>query len=75
MKFKSSGLLPLHTQSLPKLIKIGPVVFEQIMLRTTEDDGRQPKAIGHLNDSGDLIKACNYFLDFYAYTNKSIELF
>ena len=22
--------------------------------RTTDDDGRQPKAIGHLSDSGDL---------------------
>ena len=24
--------------------------------RTTHDDGRQPIAIGHLSDSGDLIK-------------------
>ena len=45
----------LHT----KLVKIGPVVLDKKMLtddarRTTHDDGRQPIAIGHLSDSGDL---------------------
>ena len=29
------------------LIKIGPVVFEML----TDEDGRQPKAIGHLSYS------------------------
>ena len=38
---------------------IGPVVLKKKMLthdarRTTNDDGRQPIAIGHLSDSGDL---------------------
>ena len=42
------------------LVKIGPVVSEEKMLthdgrRTTHDDGRQPIAVGHLSDSGDLI--------------------
>ena len=41
------------------MVKIGPVVLEKKMLthdarRTTDDDGRQPIAIGHLSDSGDL---------------------
>ena len=44
---------------MPNLVKIGPVVLEKKMLtdeepRTTHDDGRQPIAIGHLSDSGDL---------------------
>ena len=41
------------------MVRIGPVVSEEKMLthdarRTTDDDGRQPIAIGHLSDSGDL---------------------
>ena len=36
---------------MPNLVKIGPVVLEKKMLT---DDGRQPIAIGHLSDSGDL---------------------
>ena len=41
------------------LVKIGPAVLEKKMLtddgrRTPHDDGRQPIAIGHLSDSGDL---------------------
>ena len=36
------------------MVRIGPVVSEEKM--TTHDDGRQPIAIGHLSDSGDLIK-------------------
>ena len=46
----------LHTN----LVKIGLVVLERKML--TDDDGRQPTAIGHLSDSGDLKTvniACN----------------
>ena len=58
MKFIISRVLPLmmlHTN----LVKIGPVVSEEKMLthdalRTTDDDGRQPIAKGHLSDSGDL---------------------
>ena len=38
----------LHTN----LVKIGLVVLEKKML--TDEDGRQPKAIGHLSDSRDL---------------------
>ena len=72
MKFTISGLLPLmmlHT----KFGKVGPVVSEEKMLthaarrttndgrRTTHDDGRQPKAIGHLSDSGDLKMFCANF--------------
>ena len=43
------------------MVRIGPVVSEEKMLthdgrRTTHDDGRQPIAIGHLSDSGDLKK-------------------
>ena len=33
------------------MVRIGPAVFEKKMLT---DDGRQPIAIGHLSDSGDL---------------------
>ena len=45
----------LHTN----LVKIGPVVLEKKMLthderRTTDDDRRQPIAIGHQSDSSDL---------------------
>ena len=37
------------------LVKIGPVVLEDVnSRRTSHDDGRQPIAIGHLSDSGDL---------------------
>ena len=44
---------------IPNLVRIGPVVSEEKMLthdgrRTSHDDGRQPIAIGHLSDSGDL---------------------
>ena len=44
---------------IPNLVTIGPVVLEKKILthdgrRTTDDDGRQPKAIGHLSYSGDL---------------------
>ena len=49
MKFKISCLLTLqmlHTN----LVKIGPVNARS----TTDNDGRQPIAIGHLSDSGDL---------------------
>ena len=35
-----------------KLVKIGPVVLKKKMV--AHDDGSQPIAIGHLNDSGDL---------------------
>ena len=35
---------------MPNLVKIDPVVLEKMLT----DDGRQPKAIGHLSDSGDL---------------------
>ena len=37
---------------ISNLVNIGPVVLEKKML--THDDGRQPIAIGHLSDSGDL---------------------
>ena len=36
---------------IPNLVKIGPVVSEEKMFT---DDGRQPIAIGHLSDTGDL---------------------
>ena len=44
---------------IPNLVKIDPVVLEKKMLThdsrwTTDHDGRQPVAIAHLNDSGDL---------------------
>ena len=42
---------------ISNLVKIGPVVLEKKML--TNDDGRQPIAIGHLSDSGDLKKIDN----------------
>ena len=50
---------------IPNLFKIGPVVLEKKRLthdarRTTNDDGRQPIAVGHLSDSGDLIKDRNF---------------
>ena len=57
MKFTISGLLPLmmlHT----KFGKDWPSSFweEDVNAwRTTDDDGRQPIAIGHLSHSGDLI--------------------
>ena len=38
---------------IPNLVRIGPVVAEEKMLT---HDGRQPIAIGHLSDSGDLKK-------------------
>ena len=43
----------------PNLLKIAPVVLDKKMLthdgrRTTDDDGRQPIAKGHLSDSGHL---------------------
>ena len=38
----------LHTN----LVKIDQVALEKKML--TDDDGRQPIAIGHLSDAGDL---------------------
>ena len=50
MKFTISCLLSLmmlHT-------KFGKVSEEKML---TDDDGRQPIAIGHPSDSGDLIKA------------------
>ena len=56
MKFTISGLLPLimlHT----KFGKDWPSSFwgEDVNVRrTTDDDGRQPIAIGHLSDSVDL---------------------
>ena len=37
---------------ISNLVKIGPVVLEKKML--THDNWRQPIAIGHLSDSGDL---------------------
>ena len=47
------------------MVKIGPAVLEieeeVNAQRTTDDDGHQPIAIGHLSDSGDLImkvRAC-----------------
>ena len=36
---------------ISNLTKIGPVVLEKML---TDDDGRQPIALGHLCDSGDL---------------------
>ena len=63
MKFTISCLLTLqmlHTN----LVKIGPVVHEN-MLTVTDDDGRQPIAIGHLSDSGDLKMCLN--LDFESF--------
>ena len=44
---------------IPNLVIFGTVVLEKKMLtddaqRTTDDDGRQPIAIGHPSDSGDL---------------------
>ena len=39
------------------LVKIGPVILEKKML--TDDDGRQPIAIGHLSDSGELKSHAN----------------
>ena len=49
MKFTNTCLLHmLHTK-----FKSGPGVSEEKML--TDDDGRQPIAIGHLSDSGNLI--------------------
>ena len=46
----------------PNLVKTGLVVLEKKMLThdarlTADDDGRQPIALGHLSDSGDL-KMC-----------------
>ena len=38
------------------MVKIGPVVLEKKSLRTTDDDGRQFIATGHLSYSGDLKK-------------------
>ena len=34
------------------MVKIGPVVLEEKML--TDDTQRQPNAVGHPSDSGDL---------------------
>ena len=42
---------------IPNLVKIGPVVLEKMLThdeRTKDDDGRQPRAIGHLSYSDDL---------------------
>ena len=36
---------------LPNLVMIGPVVLEKML---TDDDGRQPIALGHLSYSCDL---------------------
>ena len=36
---------------MPNLIKIGPVLLEKML---PDDDERQPTAIGHPSDSGDL---------------------
>ena len=52
----------LHTN----LVKIGPVVHEN-MLTMTDDDGRQPIAIGHLSDSGDLKMCLIINLDFESF--------
>ena len=49
MIFSISCVLALK---MPNLFKIGPVDIDG--RRTTHDDGRQPIAIGHLSDSGDL---------------------
>ena len=39
-------------------VKIGPVVLEKMLMQeaqqTTDNNGREPIAIGHLSDSGDL---------------------
>ena len=71
MKFIISGLLPIHMLHT-KFGKIGLVVSEEKMLsdnaRQTTDDARrrnQPIAIGHLSDSGDLIK--HHFFAFQNY--------
>ena len=57
MKFLFLFSLPYGCY-IPNLIKIGPVVFEKMLthdaLRTIDDDGRQPIAIVHLINSGDL---------------------
>ena len=50
MKFIIFCLLTLETYT-PKLVKIGPVVVEKRCKRTTDDDGCQPIAKGHLIDS------------------------
>ena len=67
MKFIISGLLTLqmlHTNLVN--LKIGSVVFEKNMLtngkrRTSNDDGPQPIAIGHLIYSDDLIKLITFY--------------
>ena len=61
MKFTVLVFLPNRCY-ISNLVKIGPVVFEKKML--TDDNGRQPIAIGHLSDSSDLIK-CILKLSFY----------
>ena len=50
MKFTISCLLTIRCY-IPNFVKIGPVVLEKVL---TDDDGRQPIAIGHLRYSGDL---------------------
>ena len=50
---------PYHKNStflrcnITNLVKIDPVVFENMML-TTNDNGPSPLAIDHLSDPGDL---------------------
>ena len=39
---------------IPDFVKIGPVVLSQEVKMFTDDDRRQPIAIGYLSDSGDL---------------------
>ena len=51
---------------IPNLVKIGSVVLQKKMLMddgwlTMDNHGRQPIAIGHLSDSGDLIKYYDTF--------------
>ena len=54
MKLKTVYLLflqILHAKFGKVLKNIGPVVPEKRCELTTDDDGRQPKAKGHLSDS------------------------
>ena len=59
MKFIMSCLLTLHMLN-PKFGQDCSVVLEKYML--SDDDGRQPTAIGHLRDSSDL-----YITAFFAW--------
>ena len=80
MKFTKSCLITLQIQIT---VKIGPVVLEKNMLtddarRTTEDNGRQVIAIGHLFLSYSLplwekLNLQGYIYISYMYLSKNVE--